>query len=65
MEERNITVIEAIEKVIGDLERIIVPVMYGDQITRPICGAVAQLRACVEAMKRSEEKPAEEGKTDV
>ena len=59
MEERNMTIKDILEMTVEDLNRIMVPVEYADTISRPLCIAVANLKACIQSME-NETKPEEE-----
>ena len=63
MEEQKMTLKDILEMTVADLNRIMVPVEYADSISRPLCVAVANLRACIGSLK-DETKP-EEVKADV
>lgn len=58
MEEREMTLKEILELTVADLNRIMVPVEYADSISRPLCIAVANLKACIGSLK-DETKPEE------
>lgn len=47
---------DALRMTAENIEKIRVPVALGDEITRPLCAAVAMIRQCAEAL---EEKTAE------
>ena len=59
MEERNMTIKDILEMTVEDLNRIMVPVEYADTISRPLCIAVANLKACIQSME-NETEPEEE-----
>ena len=59
MEERKMTIKDILEMTVEDLNRIMVPVEYADTISRPMCIAVANLKACIQSME-NETKPEEE-----
>ena len=58
MEERKMTIKDILEMTVEDLNRIMVPVEYADTISRPLCVAVANLKACIGSME-DETKPEE------
>ena len=60
--DEEITVTEALERIVGTLEEINVPVKYALQIARPLSDAVSRLRDCIAAMQApAEEAPEKEG----
>jgi hypothetical protein len=49
-EKTALTISEALELTVDQLEAISVPVKYAQEIARPISAAVEQLRACLNAL---------------
>ena len=59
----EMTVQEILEYSINEIENIQVPVSLANQIARPLCGVVANLRLIVDSMQPKEE--VKEGDADV
>ena len=55
MEEKKISIMEMLEMTAKMIEEIQVPVAYADQISRPLCHALYNLKMCIEAAKNPEE----------
>lgn len=51
---------EIIQATINVLNGISVPVVFGDSITRPICGAVNNLQIVLGMLQKEKEAPTEE-----
>ena len=62
--DEKISIREALSATAGLLEGISVPATMIREIGIPVSGAIANLRACIEAIDR-QEKEAEEEKADV
>lgn len=62
-EQGKMTIKGILEMTVADLNRIMVPVEYADTISRPLCVAVANLKACIGSLE-DETKP-EEVEADV
>lgn len=58
-EQGKMTIKNILEITVADLNQIMVPVEYADTISRPLCIAVANLKACIQSME-NETKPEEE-----
>ena len=55
--DEEISVKEALERIVRSLEEINVPVKYALQIARPLNDAVAHLYDCIAAMAEPAEEP--------
>ena len=55
--DEEISVKEALERIVRSLEEISVPVKYALQIARPLNDAVAHLYDCIAAMAEAAEGP--------
>ena len=62
MEKMRIS--DALRMTAENIEKIRVPVALGDEITRPLCAAVAMIRQCAEALEEKTAEPEQEEKTD-
>lgn len=51
MENEKISVKDMLKITVEEIEKITVPVKYADQISRPLCQAVYNLRTCISAME--------------
>lgn len=60
--EEKMNVKDLLQMTVEDLEKIMVPVAYANEISRPLCQAVANIRACIEAFSKA---PNEEKEGDV
>ena len=59
--EEKISAVEMLKTTASLIEEIIVPVKLADQIARPLCQAVANINAVIEAYNKQQE----EGEQDV
>lgn len=50
MEEKQMTLKECLQVTVQLIESITVPVKFSDQISRPLCQAVANLNSCIAAI---------------
>ena len=66
MNENEVSVKEMLQMTVDTINAIQVPVSLADQIARPLCGAVANILAVIDAIKDApkENKP-EEGDENV
>ena len=64
MDGQGMSVKEVLQMVADDIARIQVPVEYADQISRPLCQALVNIRNCIAAIQDKEE-PAQEGDENV
>ena len=64
MEEQTVvqhmSVKEYLQLIVNSLQEIVVPVKYADSISRPLCGAVADLNQIISQLKDPEPEKAEE-----
>jgi len=65
MEEKNMSIREALQVTVQLIEEISVPVSMADRIARPLCQAVANLRAVIDAIPEAAEDEPKEGDADV
>lgn len=54
--EDKISARELLEQTASLIEDIVVPVKYADQIARPLCQAVANINAVIEAFDKQQEE---------
>ena len=64
MEEKNMSIREALQVTVQLIEEISVPVSLADRIARPLCQAVANLRAVIDAIPEAAEDEPKEGEAD-
>ena len=64
MEEKDMSIREALQMTVQMIEEISVPVSMADRIARPLCQAVANLRAVIDAIQEAAEDEPKEGETD-
>lgn len=62
MEKNEMSMKDVLEMAVREINGIMVPVEYADQIARPLCGAVCLIRSCIEAIDK---KPEQEGEENV
>lgn len=65
MEEKNMSIREALQVTVELIEEISVPVSMADRIARPLCQAVANLRAVIDAIPEAAEEKTKEADEDV
>ena len=65
METKDMSVKEALQVTAELIENISVPVSMADRIARPLCQAVANLRAVIDAIPEAAEEKTEEADEDV
>jgi hypothetical protein len=65
MEEKNMSIREALQVTVQLIEEISVPVSMADRIARPLCQAVANIRAVIDAIPEAAEDEPKEGDADV
>ena len=64
MEEKNMSIREALQVTVQLIEEISVPVSMADRIARPLCQAVANIRAVIDAISEAAEDEPKEGEAD-
>lgn len=65
MEEKDVSIREALQVTVQLIEEISVPVSMADRIARPLCQAVANLRAVIDVIPEAAEDEPKEGDADV
>lgn len=60
MEEKKVSIAEMLQMTVDLIEGIQVPVRYADEISRPLCQAIGNLRGVMDAIIRAAEEQEEE-----